>query len=189
MIGTLVGLFLAFLRVGAAAFGGGYGVLPVIRDTTVSHGWLTTGQFADVVAFAEITPGPITLNAASYAGFAAAGIPGAVAATVGCVLPSLPAVALLVLLYRRYREHPLFSGVLGGIRPAVCALVFSAFLTLLLSSAFYGASLADVLTGRASVSAAGLLIFLGAFAVCRTKAVPPSVLILCCGLAGALLAV
>ena len=187
MFTGLVRLFTAFLRVGALAFGGGYSVLPLIREAAVTNGWLSQEQFADVVAFAEITPGPVTLNAASYAGFSAAGLPGAVAATLGCVLPSVPAVALLVFLYGKYCSHPLFEGILGGLRPAVCALVFSAFLALFLSSVFSGGSLADVLAGRASFNTAGFLIFAGAFALARAKTVPPAVLILFCGLCGALL--
>ncbi len=188
MLTILFRLFTAFLRVGAAAFGGGYAVLPLIRETCLAHGWLTPEQFADVAAWAEFTPGPVTLNAASCAGFTAAGIPGALAATVGCVLPSLPIVALLVFVRRKYREHPLFSGVLGGLRSAVCALIFSAFAAQLLSAGFGGASLPEVLTGHASADPAGLLLFGGAFALCRAKTVPPAALILFCGLCGALMA-
>ena len=188
MLMTLAQLFASFFLVGLSAFGGGYAVLPMIRETVLTRGWLTAEQFADVTALAEITPGPVTLNAASYAGFTAAGIPGAVAATVGCVLPSLPAAALLVFLWKRFREHPVYAGIFGGLRPAVCALIFSAFLTLLLSSAFGGASLPDLLAGRAPVDASGLLLFCGAFALARMKAVPPAALILLCGVCGMLLA-
>ncbi len=188
MLNTLIALFTSFLTVGASAFGGGYAVLPMLRDTALSHGWLTAEQFADVCAFAEITPGPVALNAASYAGFTAAGVPGAIAATLGCVLPSLPAAALLVLLWKRFREHPVYVGFFGGLRPAVCALIFSAALTLFLSAAFGGASLPALLTGRASVDAAGLLIFAGAFAAARMKTLPPAALILFCGVCGALMA-
>ena len=72
MLNTLISLFTSFILVGASAFGGGYAVLPMLRNTALSHGWLTAEQFADVCAFAEITPGPVALNAASYAGFTAA---------------------------------------------------------------------------------------------------------------------
>ena len=185
---VLFELFAAFCRIGALAFGGGYSVLPMIRETVLSHGWLTAGQFADVAAFSEVTPGPVTLNAASYAGFMTAGLPGAVAATVGCVLPSLPAVALLILLRKRFREHPAYEGFFGLLRPAVCAMIFSAACTLLFSSVFFGASAADLLTGKAAVNAAALLIFSGAFVLARTKAVPPAALILFCGLCGAVMA-
>ena len=188
MLSVLIELFTSFFLIGASAFGGGYAVLPMLRESALSHGWLTAERFADVVAFAEITPGPVALNAASFAGYTAAGIPGAVAATVGCVLPSLPAAVLLVFLWRRFREHPLYAGFFGGLRPAVCALIFSAFLTLFLSAAFGGASLPDLLSGRASVDVAGLLLFAGAFAVARAKTVPPAALILFCGICGALLA-
>lgn len=185
---VLLQLFAAFCRVGALAFGGGYSVLPMIRETVLARGWLTAGQFADVAAFAELTPGPVTLNAASYAGFMTAGLPGAVAATVGCVLPSLPAVALLVLLRKKIREHPVYGGFFGGLRPAVCAMIFAAAFTLLLSSVFCGASVGELFSGNASVDAAAFLIFAGAFVLARAKSVPPAALILFCGFCGAVMA-
>ncbi|MBQ3707186.1 MAG: chromate transporter [Clostridia bacterium] len=174
----LADLFFEFLLIGALSFGGGYGTLAMIENAAVStRGWLTAAQFYDLTAFAEVTPGPIALNAASFAGYTAAGIPGAVAATVGCVLPAFVTVTLLALLWVKYASHPVFSGILGSIRPAVCALVFAAFWSVFSESVF----------GAGMVSIASLLLFGGCFLLSRTGKVPPAIVILIAGAAGAVL--
>ncbi|MBP3721220.1 MAG: chromate transporter, partial [Clostridia bacterium] len=82
-------LFLAFLQIGALSFGGGYAAMPLIQAQTVTeHAWITFTDFADLVTIAEMTPGPIAVNAATFVGNRVAGIPGALAATAGVVLPS-----------------------------------------------------------------------------------------------------
>ena len=85
---TLVSLLLSFVQIGALSIGGGYAAMPLIRSQAVTlHGWITMGEFADLVNIAEMTPGPIALNAATFVGMRVAGVPGAVCATLGCVLP------------------------------------------------------------------------------------------------------
>ena len=170
-------LFLEFLVIGALSFGGGYGTLALIEEAAVtSRGWLTAAQFHDLVAFAEVTPGPIALNAASFAGYTASGIPGAVAATFGYVLPAFVIVTLLALLWSKYAAHPVFSGILGSIRPAVCALVFAAFWSVF----------AESVVGLGTVSIVSLLLFGGCFLLSRAAKVPPAAVILLAGAAGAL---
>ena len=174
----LVDLFFEFLLIGALSFGGGYGTLAMIENAAVtSRGWLTAAQFHDLTAFAEMTPGPIALNAASFAGYTSAGIPGAVAATLGCVLPAFVTVTLLALLWTKYASHPVFSGILSSIRPAVSALVFAAFWSVFSESVI----------GAGTVSAVSLLLFGGCFLLSRTGKLPPAVVILIAGAAGALL--
>ena len=85
----LLELLLAFLQIGAFSVGGGYAAMPLIEAQTVTlHSWLTAVEFADLVTIAEMTPGPIALNAATFVGMRLAGVPGAIVATLGCVLPS-----------------------------------------------------------------------------------------------------
>ena len=171
-------LFLEFLLIGALSFGGGYGTLALIeRAAVTSHAWLTAAQFHDLVAFAEVTPGPIALNAASFAGYTAAGIPGAVTATLGCVLPAFVAVTLLALLWSKYAAHPVFAGVLSSIRPAVCALVFAAFWSVF----------AESVIGAGAVNAVSCLLFGGCFLLSRAAKMPPAAVILLAGVAGLLL--
>ena len=86
---TFLQLFLAFLQIGAFSFGGGYAAMPLIQDQVVTkYGWLTQTDFADLVTISEMTPGPIAINAATFVGNQVAGIPGALVATFGFILPS-----------------------------------------------------------------------------------------------------
>lgn len=125
-------LFLAFLQVALFSVGGGYAAMPLIRGQVVqAHGWLTMGEFADLITIAEMTPGPIQLNAATFAGMRVAGFAGAVCATMGVIVPSLLLTSLLALLYRKYRNLAVIKGVLGFLRPAVVALIASAGLDIL----------------------------------------------------------
>ena len=82
-------LFLSFLQIGAFSFGGGYAAMPLIQEQVVlQHSWLTMDSFSNLVTIAEMTPGPIAVNAATFVGTQIAGIPGAIVATLGCILPS-----------------------------------------------------------------------------------------------------
>ena len=93
---NLVELFLSFLQIGLFSIGGGYAAIPLIRyQTVILHGWLTESQFLDLATIAEMTPGPIAINGATFVGLQVAGIPGAIVATLGCIFPSLILVSIL----------------------------------------------------------------------------------------------
>ena len=129
----LMELFWAFFQIALFSVGGGYAAMPLIRSQVVqAHGWMTMSEFADLLTIAEMTPGPIQLNAATFAGMRVAGFPGALCASLGVVTPSLVLVSLLAWLYRRYRSLSVIQGVLGFLRPAVVALIASAGLDVLL---------------------------------------------------------
>ena len=83
-----VELFLTFLQIGAFSFGGGYGMISLIREETLSRGWLTEESLLDMIAVAESTPGPIAVNMATFVGSSQGGVLGAAVATLGVVLPS-----------------------------------------------------------------------------------------------------
>ena len=86
-------LFLSFLQIGLFSFGGGYAAMPLIQDQVVTaHGWLSMPEFTDLITISQMTPGPIAINSATFVGMKIAGVPGAIAATVGCVFP--PALSL-----------------------------------------------------------------------------------------------
>ena len=113
-------LFLSFLQIGAFSFGGGYAAMPLIQNQVVTlHGWLNPAEFTDLVTISQMTPGPIAINAATFVGTRIAGTPGALAATIGCVLPSCILVTLLAKIYLKYRNLSLIQGVLKSLRPAV----------------------------------------------------------------------
>jgi chromate transporter len=141
-------LLWSFIQIGLFSFGGGYAALPLIQEQVVSlHGWLTMSEFADVVTISQMTPGPIAINAASFIGTRMAGLPGAVAATLGCVFPSIVIVLTLAWVYFRYRNLSLIKGMLEGLRPAVVALIASAGLSILLLALFGSDSLPTSMRG------------------------------------------
>ena len=140
-------LFLSFLQIGMFSFGGGYAAMPLIQGQVVTtHGWLTMSEFTDLITISQITPGPIAVNSATFVGLKIAGIPGAVVATVGCILPSCIIVTILARLYLKYRNLDLLQGVLKSLRPAVVAMIASAGI-LILKNAFWGSGGTISLTG------------------------------------------
>lgn len=149
-------LFLSFLQVGMFSIGGGYAAIPLIRDQIVtSHAWLTMNEFTDLITIAEMTPGPIAVNSATFVGIRIAGPLGAVIATLGCITPSLLIVSLLAYIYYRYKNVSALQSVLASLRPAVVALIAGAGLSILKLVVFQGNVVA-----LASVNWAGVLILL-----------------------------
>ncbi len=133
----LIELFLAFLQVGALSFGGGYAAIPLIsRQAIETYGWMTVEDFSDLVTIAEMTPGPIAINAATFIGMRVSGIPGALIATLGVILPSCIIVSLLAYLYYRFRKLTLIQGMLKSLRPAVVSMILAAGLTILIPTFF-----------------------------------------------------
>ena len=133
-------LFLSFLQIGTFSFGGGYAAMPLIQGQVVQlHQWMTMSEFTDLITISQMTPGPIAVNSATFVGIKIAGIPGALVATLGCILPSCIIVTILARLYLRYRKMDMLQGILGTLRPAVVALIGSAGV-LILISAFWGST-------------------------------------------------
>ena len=173
----LLELFGAFFEIALFSIGGGYAAMPLIRSQVVqAHGWMTMSEFADLLTIAEMTPGPIQLNAATFAGMRVAGFPGALCASLGVVTPSLVLVSLLAYLYRRYRSLSLIQGVLGFLRPAVVALIASAGLSVLLLVLFDGQRIA-----MANLDGLGAGLFLLALFLLRRRKMSPIAVMLLCG--------
>lgn len=123
-------IFLSFLKIGGFSFGGGYAMIPFIeKEIVYSHGWLKSIEFIDIIAIAEMTPGPIAINSATFVGHKIASLEGAVAGTVGVVLVSF----ILLILTGRYmtkaNDSEAIKNIFIGIRPAVLGLIFSAALS------------------------------------------------------------
>lgn len=157
-------LFLSFLQIGAFSFGGGYAAMPLIQEQVVTlHGWLTAPEFADLVTISQMTPGPIAINAATFVGTRLAGAPGALAATIGCVLPSCIVAALLARVYLRFRNLDLLQDILRALRPAVIAMIAAAGASILIS-ALWSAGAAPALSRinwrMAAIFLASLLLLL-----------------------------
>lgn len=157
-----VQMFLAFFQVGLLSFGGGYAAVPLIQSLIVEqHHWLEMGQFADLITIAEMTPGPIAINSATFVGQQLAGLPGAVICTLGCITPSFVIVLLLSCLYLKYRSLWAMQGILTGLRPAIVAMIASAGVSLL-TLALFDASLTALRLSDFRIVEAGLFL-LGLF--------------------------
>lgn len=130
-------LFLCFLQVGLFSIGGGYAAIPLIQEHVVdANNWLTMQEFTDLVTIAEMTPGPIAINSATFVGIRVAGFTGAVVATLGCITPSLFIVSGLAIVYYRYKKMSAFQKVLATLRPAIVSLIASAGISILLQVLF-----------------------------------------------------
>ena len=133
-------LFLSFFQISLFSFGGGYAALPLIQGQVVNvHHWLSMTEFTDLITISQMTPGPIAINEATFVGMKLTGMPGAVVATLGYITPSCIIVTIIAKLYLKYREMDMLQGILGGIRPAVVALIGSAGISIL-QTAFWGVS-------------------------------------------------
>jgi chromate transporter len=173
----LIDLFLCFMQIGALSFGGGYAALPLIQEqvVTLNH-WMTLTQFTDLISIAEMTPGPIAVNSATFVGIHLAGLLGAVVATLGVLIPSIIFVGVLGYLYKKYKSMYLLQGVLTGLRPAVVAMIASAGVTIFLLAVFG--------TGTSKFNPLALAIFAVTLVVLRWKKPNPIVVLLLSGVIG-----
>ncbi len=168
-------LFWSFFQIGLFSFGGGYAAVPLIQSQIVeTNQWLSMGQFADLITIAEMTPGPIAINSATFVGTQVAGLPGAVIATFGCVFPSFVLVLLLSFLYIRYRNLKGMQGILTGLRPAIVAMIAGAGMSLLLL-ALFNSELGNLQIADFRIVEA--VLFLGSFFLLRKWKVSPVLII------------
>ena len=173
-------LFISFVQIGALSFGGGYAAMPLIQQQVVTlHGWLSPGEFTDLITISQMTPGPIAINSATFVGTRIAGFWGAVAATVGCVLPSCLLVSLLAWAYLRYRNLSLIQHVLASLRPAVIAMIASAGVSILVTTIWSQTSLTGLSQALSSANLRAFIIFVGAMVLLiRFKKNPIQVMLL-----------
>lgn len=127
----LVQLFWAFFKVGALGFGGGMAIIGMIYDTIQPFVSMTSSEFANIVAIAQVTPGPVAVNTATYVGYQTAGIAGSLAATLGVATPAFIIISIVASAVNRYKESQMVKGALQGIRPATVGMIFAAAVTLL----------------------------------------------------------
>ena len=129
-------LFLSFLKIGAVSFGGGFGMISLIRDDCLANSWLTESELLNFIAVAESTPGPIAVNMATFVGSSQGGILGAFLATLGVVLPSFVIILLIASLFTELLKYGGVKATLGGIRPAIIALILGTAFIMFLSLSF-----------------------------------------------------
>lgn len=178
-------LFWSFLQIGLFSIGGGYAALPLIQEQVVDlHPWLTMTQFADIMTIAEMTPGPIAVNSATFVGIQIAGLPGAIIATIGCIFPSCIIVLTLAYIYYRFRGLSMVQGILAGLRPAVVSMIASAGISLFIMALYGQRTLPADLK---SFDVIAFVIFAAGFLILRIWKTNPIYVMAGCGAAGVLL--
>ena len=150
-------LFWEFLKIGLFSVGGGMATLPFLYDLSEKTGWFTAAQVADMLAVSESTPGPIGINMATYTGYTVAGIPGALLASVGLILPGLALVLLITAALEKFRKSRTVEGAFYALRPASVALITAAGLLVAKITFLDEALLAAYASGGASVSVLSLI--------------------------------
>lgn len=122
----LLKLWFTFLKIGLFSFGGGYAMIPMIEKEIERNGWLSASEFFDIIAIAEMTPGPIAVNSATFVGYKAAGILGGLFATIGVSIPSLALILIISKYFFKFQNHPLKTTIFYGIRPVIAGLIATA---------------------------------------------------------------
>ena len=176
-------LFYTFFKIGLFGFGGGYGMLSLIQaEVVTNHEWMTAGEFTDIVAVSQMTPGPIGINAATYVGYTATGsFWGSVIATFAAVLPSFILMLAISKFFFKYQKHPVIEAVFKGLRPGIVGLLASAVLVLMTTENF-GSPQTDLYTFLVSST-----LFVGVFIASKVYKVNPILLIVICGVMGFIL--
>ena len=137
-------LFFSFLMIGTVSFGGGYGMISLIRETVLSYGWLSEEEFLNFIAVSESTPGPLAVNMATFIGSSQGGILGRFFATIGVVMPSFFIILLIAALLKNFMKYAGVQAFLSGIRPCVVAMILSTAVTMGLGTLFSVRSVDDI---------------------------------------------
>lgn len=181
----LLQLFFSFIQVGLFSVGGGYAAIPLIQEQIVNiHGLMTLEEFSDLITVAEMTPGPISINSATFVGMRIAGIPGVFICTIGCIIPSFCICLLLAHFYYKYRTVSGVQVVLGAMRPAVVALIASAGASILMLGLFQ-AEIHEIVPG--DIRFVELGIFAAALLILRRFKVSAIMIILGSGVVGTII--
>ncbi|MCD8009866.1 MAG: chromate transporter [Lachnospiraceae bacterium] len=128
-------LFWSFCKIGFTSFGG-MSMVPLINSEMIAHGWMDAYQVSDILAIAEMTPGPNGLNCAIFAGLRAAGLLGCLSATLGILSPSLTLAVAAAFAFSRFKTSPVFRRFMTGVRPASLALIVATVFSLCQTSYF-----------------------------------------------------
>ncbi len=125
-------LFFEFFKIGLFSFGGGFGMIPVIRETVLNYAWLSESQFYDFLGVCESTPGPIAVNLATYIGSVQGGILGSILATLGVITPSFIIILLIASLLKNFTDNKYFKAFVKGVKPVITALIISTGINLII---------------------------------------------------------
>ena len=177
---SLLEIVLTFAQIGVLSFGGGYASISLVEKQVVEiKGWMTYAEFADIVAIDELTPGPVAINAATFVGTKMAGVAGAIAATIGAILPSCIIALILVKIYTKYRSLKPVTGALYGLKSMVVAMILSTTVSIGMNALFYYLPIDLYAIDYVSL----ILAIIGLIALRKTK-LNPIIIMLACGLIG-----
>lgn len=181
-------LFYTFFKIGLFGFGGGYAMLSMIQGEVVTrYNWINSGEFTDIIAISQMTPGPIGINSATYVGYTAVlnagysegwAMLGSCIATFAVVFPSFVLMIAISKFFLKYQRHPAVEAVFKGLRPAVVGLLAAAALVLMNAENF-GSYKVDLYQLIVSI-----IIFVVTFVATRRYRVNPILMIILCGVAG-----
>ena len=127
-------LFFEFLKIGLFTFGGGYAMIPLLKETIEQHNWMSEETFYSFIGVCESTPGPIAVNMATYVGSVQGGILGSICATIGVVLPSFIIIVLIAAVFAKLLQNKIVNAFLKGIRPVIIALILEAGIIMLIKN-------------------------------------------------------
>ncbi len=134
---VILDMFITFFKIGAFTIGGGFAMIPIIqREIVKKRGWIDEGEFLDAIALSQSSPGPIAVNISIITGYRLKGFKGALACTLGTIVPSFLIILLIATVFFQYRNNPIIEKVFLGVRPAVVALISSAVYQLIIQSKF-----------------------------------------------------
>ena len=174
-------LFITFFKIGLFTFGGGYAMLPLIKEEVLNHSWMEIEEVINFIAISESTPGPFAINCATYVGMETGGVLGAICATLGVVLPSFIVILCVARFYKKFKESKVVSSVMTGLRPAVIGLIGSALVSMVITVFlpngfdFGGIAIPDLLVSLAIAVVMTVLVF---------KKVHPIIIIVLSAIAG-----
>ncbi len=174
-------LFKSFFQIGLFSFGGGYAVLPLIKEQVVElHNWMTLEEYADIITISQMTPGPIAINSATHVGMKIAGVIGALVTTFSSVLPSFIIALIVASLFYKYRRLKVMKAIMKGLRPAAIALIASAGVSVAIIAFFEDGEISS------DIDIIAVIIFAAALFVLRKWRVNPVLVMLMTGVIGAL---
>ncbi len=174
---SILQIFLNFLKIGLFAFGGAYAVIPLIEEQMVTNTkWMTFEEFSDLMAIDELTPGPIIVNASTFIGMKLASLPGAVVATLGCVVPGCIIALILIRLYRKYKQIPVISESIRVLKCMSVALIFSVLIKMFIKALFPQGSYA-----LEEMNVLSLIMVCASFFALKKLKLNPMIVMLCCG--------
>lgn len=178
-------LFLSFIKVGLFSVGGGYAAIPLIKNQVVdTYHLLTLEEFTDLITIAEMTPGPISINSATFVGTRLSGIQGAIICTLGVIIPSFLICLLLAHLYCKYKNLSGIQIILSALRPAVVSLIASAGLSILLLAIFFSES--DGKISFSNIKIIETILFIGSLYLLRKYKINVIAIIFGTGIIGTL---